>query len=354
MDELCIEKIADVDLHDAFFDTLRADYDGFDAWFSRKAAEGERAYVFRSPDDSVGGFLYLKIEEEPLNDISPSLPAARRLKIGTFKVNPHGTRLGERFIKKALDGGLLKGVEEVYVTVFPKHATLIELFERYGFKQVATKKTPTGTELVLSRRLLRAEGDILERYPLVSVVGVKLYLLAIYPKFHTRLFPDSKLLTEGPNLVLDLSHTNSIHKIYLTSMGGTENLRRGDVLLIYRTRDGQGPAEYRAVATSVGVVEERRHIDSFSDREAFLKYCSSYSVFTDDELRDFWDRRLYPQVIRFTYNAALPRRPIRKELIDHGVIARNAYAGFIQLNETSFKKACRLGQLNEDIIVDKA
>jgi len=42
-------------------------------------------------------------------------------------------------------------------------------------------------------------------------------------------------VTESPDIVKDVSHTNSIHKIYLTKMQGTEQLKRGDLLVIYRT-----------------------------------------------------------------------------------------------------------------------
>lgn len=41
----------------------------------------------------------MKIEEGPVTDILPLIVDKRILKLGTFKVNPHGTRLGERFLK---------------------------------------------------------------------------------------------------------------------------------------------------------------------------------------------------------------------------------------------------------------
>ena len=60
--------------------------------------------------------------------------------------------------------------------------------------------------------------------------------------------------------------------------------------------------------TSVGVVEEVRHIDTFTGIDELLDYCEPYSVFSEEELRAFWARRNYKIFIRFTYNAALKRR----------------------------------------------
>lgn len=47
------------------------------------------------------GFLYLKTEgvNENYSDIVPPFKPMRRLKVGTFKVESTGFRLGERFVK---------------------------------------------------------------------------------------------------------------------------------------------------------------------------------------------------------------------------------------------------------------
>ncbi|RAW99226.1 hypothetical protein CKY04_10280 [Photorhabdus sp. S8-52] len=96
------------------------------------------------------------------------------------------------------------------------------------------------------------------------------YLLSIYPEFHTRLFPDSRLLTESPNIVQDVSHTNSIHKIYICAMQDVLHMKRGDIIVIYRTADKQGPARYRSVINSLCIVEEVRVINEFSTLETLV------------------------------------------------------------------------------------
>lgn len=44
----------------------------------------------------------MKNEDEALLDITPNMPEAKRLKVGTFKIDAHNTKLGERFVKKLL------------------------------------------------------------------------------------------------------------------------------------------------------------------------------------------------------------------------------------------------------------
>lgn len=128
-------------------------------------------------------------------------------------------------------------------------------------------------------------------YPLVKLQG-RNYLLSIYPAWHTRLFPESKLHNESAGIIADISHTNSIEKVYLTKMHGVASLKPGDNLLIYRTSDGQGPARFRSVATSVCVVQEIKDIHDFLTYEEFKNYCEPYSVFDEDELQLLYMKKL--------------------------------------------------------------
>ncbi|TDY42230.1 hypothetical protein BX592_12239 [Paraburkholderia rhizosphaerae] len=208
----------DVDLTDPFFDSLKASYSEFTEWFTRKAQEN--AYVFTTEQGAVDGFLYLKVEDGMVSDVNPVLASARRLKVGTLKINAHGTKLGERFIKKIFDHATYEGVQEIYVTVFDVHAPLIALLCRYGFIKRASKKSANGIESVLVKRLYDQHHGIVARYPIVSLPGQRAYLLSLKPEWHTRLLPDSILKTETADIVQDISHTNSIHKVYLTAMTG--------------------------------------------------------------------------------------------------------------------------------------
>ena len=237
------------------------------------------------------------------------------------------------------------------MTLFEKHTALLNLFQKYGFESRAKKLTPNGCELVLFKNISQVTGDIVKDYPNTPEVSNR-YLISLYPRWHSRLLPDSILKNEDPTLLIkDTSHTNSIHKIYLTAMAGTENLKAGDTLVIYRTAPENSSAEYSSVATSICVVEEIKNINDFKTLDEFLKYTLSYSIFSREELELFFKSKKYPVIIRFTYNIALNKRIIRKKLIENVGIIRNQYWGFIKLSEEQYRKILSIGEVSENLAI---
>jgi len=336
---LHLERFENIWFEDPFFDSLKADYAEFGEWFKKKGAH--QAFTFRNDAGLLDGFLYLKIEDEPILDTNPQLPHARRLKIGTFKVNPHGTRLGERFIKRAFDVAVQERVNALYVTIFEKHTALVELFMKYGFVRRAVKQTENGEELVFERQLDFVVGDVVLDYPRIPITNNRHFILSLYPEWHSRLLPDSLLKTESASILQDVSHSNSIHKIYLAAMKGIDQLKRGDTLLIYRTAEG-GPAYYTSVVTSLCVVEELTNISHFPTVDQFLAYCAPYSIFTETELRNLYQRRRYPWIIRFTYNIAFHKRPNRQALVEQVGLDINGYWGFFQISTQQLNSILQL------------
>ncbi len=344
------KTFSEIDLADPFFDTLKADYKEFEIWYSKKAKERATAYILK---DVAGlqAFLYLKTEEGAVTDVMPPLPAAKRVKVGTFKVNPHGTRLGERFIKRIFDYSVVNEVNEMYVTVFSKHTALLKLFQRYGFTKIAEKTTINGTENVLLKNLREVKRDILLDYPLINPKNTRKFLLAIYPEYHTKLFPDSILDNESFDIIEDVSHTNSIHKVYICGVN-ISALRKGDVLIIYRTSDNKGPARFRSVVTSVCVVEEVRQKNSFPSLDEYISYCESYSVFKRSELTNWYNNNKYPYILRMTYNAAFRKRITRGILLDDINLSAEQYWGFFQLTDQQFEQITHLGKIHESLIIN--
>lgn len=344
-----LKSFSSIDLKDPFFDSLKKDYEGFEKWFHKKGKE--QAFVRYDKDNHLQGFLYLKDESDSVDDkIVPLMTPKRRLKVGTFKIDAHSTRLGERFVKKIMDKGVYEGYEEAYVTIFSKQDRLISLLKKFGFKDYGTK----GEELVLVKDFKNLTGDIIKDYPLIQPKGKRKYLLSIYPSYHTPLFSDSILKNEErkvDELVADVSYSNSIHKVYICFMPKTAALRKGDLLAIYRTNDGQGSARYRSVITSICQVEEVKTKEDFSSVEDYLNYCSKYSIFTNSDLLK-WYKLNKLVVIKMTYNIALEKRVTRGMLLDEMGISPTLYWGFFQLTDSQFDYILKKGKVNENFIID--
>ena len=65
----------EVNFDDEFFDSLKSDYKvGFVEWFHKKASDAkEKAYVLFNDDNSIDGFMYLKIENGKVNDVTQNI-----------------------------------------------------------------------------------------------------------------------------------------------------------------------------------------------------------------------------------------------------------------------------------------
>jgi hypothetical protein len=326
---------------------LKGGYKGFEAWFQSKSEE--ELYVV---DDGrrLSGMIYLKEEEGFVSDVEPPLPSKRWLKVGTLKIEGRGTKLGERVLKKILDTAIEENRDGIYVTVFELHTDLIRLFERYGFKRYAVKRTDDGTELVLARELNVFSGDIVQDYPFFRTRGRKAWLLAVYPEYHSQLLPDSILNNEPREIVRDVSHTNTIHKIYIGRLSLTR-MNKGDLVVIYRTTDGAGPAFYRSVATSICVVEETKTKKDFVNEEAFVMYAGPHSVFKEKELREkYKEDRLY--VAKMTYNSAFNKRITRGHLLEEAGISEHPRWDLRELADEQLERIIKMGRLNARLVID--
>lgn len=353
MANIILNSFSDINLIDTFFNSLREDYKEFDTWYHKKVIENEKAYVLYE-NNKLLCFLYLK-EEYPVDnvEIKPQLDVSEPwIKVGTFKVDPHNTKLGERLIKRIFDFAISKNIYNIYVTVFSKHLGLINLLKRYGFYEWGNKNN----ELVFIKRIptkvSEIKNDLYLDYPSICTRDRNKYVLSIYPKYHTGMFSDSILKTESFDILKDTSEANSIHKIYITQMKGVENLKRGDLLIIYRTKDKMAPnANYSSVATSLCVVEEYKNINSFDNKEEFINYCKPHNIFTDIGLSKIYETKKYTKIIKMTYNISFKKRVVLND-IRQILKTIPEYMGFYSLDEDEFKAILNYGKVNESIIVD--
>lgn len=337
---LAVKKqyFGETNLDDTFFDSFRSDYKGFDKWFNKKA--DEIAYVCYQ-NDILSAFLFVKVEEEGSEsyaDITPVFTNKRRLKIGTFKVTSNGYKIGERFLKIIFDNAHLQRVNEIYVTIFDKsteHGRLIALMEEWGFRFHGIKTTPTGDEKVYIREFTRNTADLSNpklTYPYVSKES-DVFIVPIYPDYHTELFPDSILRTESPKEFIENEpHRNALSKVYICR-SHERNLKSGDIIVFYRTG-----GIYAGVVTTIGVVESV--VTNIQDEASFIALCRKRSVFTDGQLKEHWNYNKVdrPFIVNFLYVASYPRRPNLKWLIDNNIIpsVKDVPRGFRKITRDDF------------------
>jgi hypothetical protein len=355
---LSVQKVlfGQVDVKDRFFESFRADYPGFDRWFNRKA--DETAYLCTSETGQVVAFLYLKREgaDEDYSDISPSFKRGHRLKIGTFKVVSNGFKLGERFLKIVFDNALRYRVTEIYVTAFLRTVDqyrLIRLLEDWGFVLHGTKGGDGDEAERVYLRDFRPKVDLEDprrTFPYVSGSARK-FIVPIYPDYHTELLPDSILNTESAaDFVENKPNRNALSKVYI-SRSYERGLSAGDLIVFYRTKSKDGPAWYTSVATTIGVVQDV--VDGIPNLSTFLAVCRKRSVFTDAELKEFWDWSPgnRPFVVNFVFVYSLPKRPNLKQLNEIGVIPGAAPRGFAPITDESFERLLKVSNADTRFIV---
>ena len=345
------ELFGDVNVNDGFFDSLKADYPAFQGWFNGKSED--EAYVCRA-EEGITAFLYLKREEasEPYPDIEPHFLRKRRLKIGTLKVTYNGYKLGERFLKIVFDNALRLRVDEIYVTVYDRtdeQRRLIDLLKLYGFLEYGTKRNDRDQELVYVRDMTRAvnlENPKLT-FPYISQ-GARVFLVPIYPEYHTSLFPDSILRTESAfDFVEHEPFRNAISKVYI-SRSYERSLTRGDVIVFYRTG-----GFYKGVATTVGIVEGV--VTGIANENDFVQLCRKRSVFSDQELLKHWNHSTNrPFIVNFLYTYSFPKRPNLERLIEMGIISdvNSVPRGFRQISQDQFAAILQEAEVNDRIVVD--
>lgn len=133
-----------LDFNDSFFDSFKQDYGDYYAdWFAKKAKD--KVYCIFS-DDGLAALLKLKIEvcAEDFEFIHPELPAKRRLKISSLKIDSSLKDLGifTRFLQIIMRKAQEERAEEIYFTIVVNNLDKIRLthlfrfngFTRHGFK----------------------------------------------------------------------------------------------------------------------------------------------------------------------------------------------------------------------------
>lgn len=351
-----------INLSDEFFNSFKEDYQNFDKWFYKKS--NEPVYISTSNDGKIAAFLYLKVEDKDENytDIDPQLPPKnKRLKIGTFKVALNGYRLGERFLKIIFDNATIQKVDEIYVTIYDKRdeqKRLINLLEEWGFICWG-KKQSTGEHVYVRDFTKKFDKENPKlTYPYISLKeNNKIFIVPIWPDYHTELLPDSILRTESPeDFKENQPHRNAILKTYI-SRSLNRNINKGDIILFYRTAEKGKSAKYSALITTIGIVQEV--IDNFTNEIDFILKAGKRSVFNNEELKKWWNHnpQIRPFLIHFlhVYSLTTQQRSklIRKRLLELGILTGedNELRGLKEITIQNFKTIVKEGGINESYFI---
>ena len=163
--------------------------------------------------------------------------------------------------------------------------------------------------------------------------------MPIYPKYHTSLLPDSILKTENEvDFMTNVPHRYALQKVYI-SWGQERNIDPGDIILFYRTGNEGTSKKYSSVLTTVAVIEEIRRDFNTKSKEEFLAHCQNRSVFSIDELNEFWNKHRYNlMILKFIFVKSLVRRPILGFLWDNNIIeGGSGPRPFTKINDDQFE-----------------
>ena len=256
----------DVSLSNHFFDTLRKDYEEFDQWYSRIAAEGRQAWIISSKNDIDALCIFKEeYEGEKINDVGDTL-SGRFLKLCTLKVADTGMKYGQRLLYSAFCYCVKNSLKSVYVQVRDgKYSHLTKLLEDYGFedrgrykKDICYVKDMTPGAVFPSSRAPNLAFDYFRvHYPYhLDDSNIRKFIVSLTPSEHDILFPDARnqlLAIPLPNRSI-LGDANAIKKIIARNTYFTY-IRRGDLLFFCRKphRGKKG-----VTIECVGVVEMRK------------------------------------------------------------------------------------------------
>jgi len=302
-----------LDPADPIFDSLEADYEGFDAWLAKCQREHRPAWIIRGAKSELAAVTIVKPE-----DTAEFSGPAKILKICTFKVseNSIGLKFGELLLKSVLTYADRNGFEWLYVEIMEKHGPLIHLLGDFGFEE-ASYKTRRG-ELVLAKPLCPSSEDMAKlsaldfntRYgPFAArIKGEPTFVVPILPRYHERLFPElekQQILFQGQEAC-----GNSIRKAYL-SQSSIRKIEPGANLLFYRSEDAQH-------VTATGVVDGILVASSPDDVARYVGARTVYSYSEISELCEEGNKEVLSILFR---QARTPKVPLTlQELQEHGVL----------------------------------
>ncbi|WFR55399.1 hypothetical protein QA584_17510 [Anaerocolumna sp. AGMB13025] len=348
------EKFSNLNLNDTFFDSLKKDYPEFVDWFNRKSINGEETLVFKD-DYGIGAFLYLKDEEEPLELNNQILPSIKRVKIGTLRLSERqrGIRLGEGALGVALWKWQEKQVDEIYVTVFDSHVTLIRLFERFGFTCVGLNNR--GERVYIKSRKNLDYSDSYKSFPFISSNFTVAGIIPIYEDYHDKLFPYSELKGNSKEVEEEVAG-NGITKIFIATPSSLMHYNVGEPVGIYRISQIP-PKTYKSVITSYATITKVITVKSnnycYYPLDSYIDLSGNKTIYSQKELTDIYMQNKTVVVLEMVYNGYFGKghNITHNELQSNGLFETYPYN--IEYTKNEFIRILEMGDTNvQNVIID--
>lgn len=360
-----LKKFADIDLNDVFFDSLKADYPGTESstgfvdWFKKKSYDGSTALVFED-EIGVGAFIVLKSEEEELKLQDRIIPAKKRIKISTF-------RIAERYRRQRIGEGALglllwkwqqSTAEEVYVTVFEKHGTLISQFEKFGFQKQGVNLN--GEDVYVKNRRQIDFSDPFKSFPFIKGDFDYAGYVIIDDNYHDTMFAYSELAnTASLQTKISSSVSNGLSKVYV-GQAPRPNHKVGEPVLIYRKYTQGSGKRFRSCVTSFCIVTDVIQVKvnncCLMSFDELKKHIGNKSVFNEDELQERYinfKNMIVVELLYYGYFGA--GNNVNMDWLDNNGYwaSKNQYPTEVKLSIEQFKNVLYEGKVNvSNVIVD--
>jgi hypothetical protein len=263
----------EIAVEDPLFDSLRADYEGFDDWWHKASGEHRECRTIEGEDGAIEALAVLKVEED-----RPYGLQGRVLKICTFKVSAaaEGAKRGELVLKALFYYSSELDLDFLYVTVFDNQVGLVRLLGMFGFEELDTK-SDLGELVMVKRRRIPADVSgytalgFNRLFGPSAVLVERAFVVPIQPRWHDILIPEAR--DQGRFFGEDPSG-NAILKAYLSRSSITV-LAPGDLIIFYRSHD-------KRTATVIGVIE-----DTLRSRDPveLRRFVGPRTVYSDEEIR---------------------------------------------------------------------
>lgn len=333
---------------DAFFHSLRQDYQGFDSWFDKCVKEDRSCYIL-TIEGSLAALLIYNVEDVQQHKI-PGI-FERAVKMCTFKTNDNafGLKTGELFLHKMFEYCIEREINYLYLTLFDKYKFLVGLLTKFGFRESGENDR---VERIMVKSLKKEDTtspkpNQFSYHPFYcDSRHIAKFVIPIRQAFYNSLFKDSSLrqptLFDNMEESLNEIQGNSIVKAYICN-AKTKQLKTGDLLFFYSSR-------HLKAIQPIGVLEKFYTINRF---ENLLSVVRGKTVFSDEELLKMFEESLGTLTVIVFRLVYYLKRPIELKTIKTLQCFKNRFITITKMPEKDYLFLKKENYFDERYIIDQ-